>query len=74
MMNSRDFKPNPYNYNLKCIDEFVLKDHLLRKIDKYIDFSFIDELTEGLYCKDNGDPAVESKTLFKMFFTDIFME
>jgi len=41
------------------IEELVHRDHLLRKIDKVIDFSFIREKVKGLYCADNGRPAVD---------------
>lgn len=50
------------------IEQLVPQDHLLRKIDKYIDFSFINELCRPYYCKDNGRPAVEPEILFKMLF------
>ena len=49
-----------------CIDELVPTDHLLRKIDKHIDFSFIHELVKDLYCADNGRPALDPTLLFKM--------
>ena len=51
-----------------CIDELVPKDHLLRKIDKHIDFSFIHDLVKDLYCKDNGRPAIDPTLLFKILF------
>lgn len=51
-----------------CIENLVPEDHLLRLIDKYIDFSFIRELTYDLYCHDNGRPAVDPIVLFKMLF------
>lgn len=35
------------------IENLVPKDHILRKIDKYIDFSFIRDLTKDLYCPNN---------------------
>ena len=50
------------------IEELVPQDHLLRKIDRVIDFSFIREKTKGLYCADNGRPAVDPVVLFKMLF------
>ena len=53
-------------YELICIEEMVPEDHLLRKIDKYIDFSFIRELTNEYYCLDNGRPAIDPITLFKI--------
>ena len=50
------------------LEELVPQDHLLRKIDKYIDFSFIRDLTRDLYCHTNGRPAVDPVVLFKMLF------
>lgn len=51
-----------------CIEQLVPEDHLLRKIDKYIDFSFIRNLTKDLYCHNNGRPALDVLILFKMLF------
>jgi transposase len=51
-----------------CIEELVPKDHLLRKIDQYIDFSFIRELVKPYYCEDNGRPSLDPLVLFKMVF------
>ena len=50
------------------LEQLVPQDHLLRKIDKYIDFSFIRDLTRDLYCHTNGRPAVDLVVLFKMLF------
>lgn len=50
------------------IDELVPADHLLRKINKYIDFSFINEICKPYYCADNGRPAIEPVVMFKMLF------
>ena len=51
-----------------CIEELVPKDHLLRKIDRVIDFDFIRAKVKDLYCADNGRPAVDPVVLFKMLF------
>lgn len=51
-----------------CIEELVPKDHLLRKIDRAIDFDFIRDKVKDLYCADNGRPAVDPVVLFKMLF------
>ncbi|KZL94111.1 hypothetical protein CLMAG_11640 [Clostridium magnum DSM 2767] len=53
---------------LVYIENLVPQDHVLRKIDKYIDFSFIRDLTKDLYCPDNGRPAIPPVVLFKMLF------
>jgi len=50
------------------LEQLVPQDHLLRKIDKYIDFSFIRDLTKDMYCHTNGRPGVDPVVLFKMIF------
>lgn len=50
------------------IENLVPQDHLLRKIDKYIDFTFIREVTKDLYCLNNGRPGIDPIILFKMLF------
>lgn len=35
----------------------IPKNHMLLKLNKTIDFSFIYELTKVLYCKSNGRPC-----------------
>lgn len=61
-------KPPQYAFQMICLEDYVPKDHLLRKIDRYIDFSFIEDLTHDLYCHDNGRPAIHPISLFKMLF------
>lgn len=53
-------------YEIVLLEELVSLDHLLRKIDAAVDFSFIHDLCKDLYCPDNGRPAVEPELLFKM--------
>lgn len=48
------------------IEELAPKDHLLRLIDRHINFSFIRTKTEHLYCIDDGRPALDPVALFKM--------
>lgn len=50
------------------IEELVPEDHLLRKIDRAIDFRFIYDKVEHLYCRDNGRPPIDPVDLFKMLF------
>ena len=49
-----------------CTDMLVPQDHLLRKIDKAVDFSRIYEFVEGCYCEDNGRPSIDPVVLFKL--------
>ncbi|MGV8082544.1 MAG: IS1182 family transposase [Coriobacteriia bacterium] len=48
------------------IEDLVPADHLLRKIDAVIDFTFVNEICRPYYCADNGRPAIEPVILFKM--------
>src|SRR5690554_7775310 len=58
---SREFQPETVN-----IEDLVPQDHLLRKINETIDFSFIAEKCRPLYCQDNGRPCIDPVMLFKM--------
>ena len=49
-----------------CIEDLVPKKHLLRDIDKALDFSFIYDLVRDLYCEDNGRPSIDPVVLFKI--------
>lgn len=40
------------------LDKLIPKKHYFRKINEYIDFSFIEEITEHCYCPNNGRPSV----------------
>ena len=48
------------------IDMLVPEDHLLRKIDKAIDFSFIYDLVEEKYSADTGRPSLDPVMLIKI--------
>lgn len=50
------------------IEELVPTDHILRKIDRHFDFSFVHERMDHLYCHNNGRPAIDPVVLFKMLF------
>ncbi len=64
MLNKRENKAS--QMQIICIEDLVPKTHLLRKIDNAIDWSFIYELVEDKYCKDNGRPSIDPVTLIKM--------
>ena len=59
-------KDKQIGYEIVLLDELVPKDHLLRKVEAAVDFSFIHELCKPLYCEDNGRPAIEPELLFRM--------
>ena len=50
------------------MDDMVPQDHLLRKIDRAIDWNFIYALVEDKYCADNGRPSLDPVLLIKIVF------
>ena len=53
---------------LYTLDELVPEESLFRKIDKYIDFTFIYEKVKDLYCSNNGRYSIDPVVLFKLVF------
>ncbi len=63
-------KPSPVQTELEMVtcESLIPSDHLLRKVEAAIDFRFIPDLTEALYCPDNGRPPNPPEMLFKALF------
>lgn len=53
---------------MTTMEEIVPKDSIFRKIDKYIDFTFIYDEVKDLYCDNNGRPSIDPVVLFKLVF------
>ena len=64
MLNVKEKKAS--QLQVVCTEELVPKNHLLRRIEKAIDWSFIYELVEDKYSKDNGRPSIDPVTLIKI--------
>ena len=53
---------------MTTMEEIVPKDSIFRKIDKYIDFTFIYEEVKDYYCHNNGSYSLDPVVLFKLVF------
>ena len=51
-----------------CMDDMVPQDHLLRKIDRAIDWNFIYDLVAEKYSPDQGRPSMDPVMLIKIPF------
>ena len=51
---------------MTSMEEIVPEDSLFRKVDKYIDFTFIYEEVKDLYCDNNRRPSIDPVVLFKI--------
>ena len=56
------------NITVISIEDLVPKNHLIRKIKKSIDFSFIYDIVEDLYSDSTGRPSIDPVVLFKIVF------
>lgn len=63
-------EPGAHQHALEMVtlESLVPSDHLLRRIDAFIDFEFIRDKVKHLYCIDNGRPATDPVALFKLLF------
>lgn len=64
MLNEEERKSS--QIQMICVDDIVPKDHLLRKIEAAIDWSFIYTLVSDKYCHDNGRPSINPVRLIKI--------
>ena len=55
---------------LSTLEQLVPKEHLVRKLDSCIDFTFIEDLVKNLY-SEIGKPSVAPMVLFKLIFINI---
>lgn len=56
-----------HEMSMIILENYVPENHLLRKVDRSIDFRFIYELVEPLYAQ-NGRPSIDPIVLFKLLF------
>ena len=60
-------------YQMVCLDHMVPDNHILKKIERAIDFSFIHNLTRQYYSQDNGRLCLDTITLFKIPLLNFLM-
>lgn len=48
------------------LEKLIPQKHILRKLDKIFDLSFVRELTTEYYCNDNGRPSIDPELFFRM--------
>ncbi len=57
---------NKGQMQIVSLDQLVPENHILRKIDSTVDFSFIYDLVEEKYSYDNGRPSIDPIMLIKI--------
>ena len=66
LMMSEDNEKIRKQMQIVCIDDLVPQNHLLRVIDKAIDWTFIYDLVRDKYSSDTGRPSIDPVTLIKI--------
>lgn len=64
----KPIEPRQNRLEMVVMEDLVPADHLLRKLDRYLEFDFIRDQVKSLYCENNGRPAVDPVLMFKMLF------
>lgn len=65
MPNRPSMKPSPYT---ALYDIVIPKDHIFRRINELVDFSFVTQELAEKYCPDNGRLAIHPIRMFKYLF------
>ena len=52
----------------------IPKDHILKKIDEAVDFSFVNDLLKDSYCENFGRPAKEPELMMRLLFLQYIYE
>ncbi len=60
-------EPKQYSFHSELYNKIPEK-HILKKVLKAVDFSFINSLLENSYCKNFGRPAKEPEMMCKLLF------
>ena len=66
MITKTDVNDKKTQIQMISLDQLVPEDHILRKIDRYIDFSFIYDLVEEKYSTETGRPSIDPVVLVKI--------
>src|SRR5665213_3497220 len=65
MIGRQEYQPKLFS--TVDIEKLIPPNHLLRKIDRVLDLSFVRQLTEHLYCSDNGRPSIDPELFFRIY-------
>ena len=65
-MRPRDQMPQEELFPFIEMEKLIPENHILRLIDRYVDFSFIHELVDHTYSEDTGRPAVDPELMIRI--------
>ena len=57
---------DPQTRTVIDLESFLPEDHLLRKVDRILELTFVRELTAACYASGRGRPAIDPEVYFRM--------
>ena len=54
------------------IEDFIPDDHILKRVDRVLDLSWLRGEVEGLYCDDNGRPGIDPEAAVRLMLAGFF--
>jgi transposase len=67
-MLTKNTQMNRDQIEMIALEQLVPANHLVRKIEAAIDFSFINSLVQDMYSSERGRPSIDPVVLIKMAF------
>ena len=54
------------------IEQFIPDDHILKRVDRVLDLSWLPEAVQGYYCTDNGRPSIDPEVAVRLMLAGFF--
>lgn len=54
------------------LSSLVPEDHILKRVDKILDLSWVRELVRECYCQDNGRPSIDPESALRLMLAGFF--
>ena len=64
--------PQPTLFIPGSMEDYIPKDHILKKVDRVLDLSWLREEVADLYCEDNGRPCIDPEAAVRLMLAGFF--
>ena len=54
------------------IEQFIPEDHILKRVDRFLDLSWLSEEVKECYCVDNGRPSIAPEAAVRLMIAGFF--
>lgn len=54
------------------LSSLIPEDHILKRVDKVLDLSWIDDVVRESYCSDNGRPSIDPESALRLMLAGFF--